>query len=421
MASVARRGTAVLFVLVATTATAQGLIQSGGDIDRYEFQYGTPIAVTLDDLLTNPGSYEGRAVKTKGKLEMGMSLQQSYLMREMFGSVTVTPVPEAEETFKMDARQWIGREVDVTGVFGRTRPDRTSSTQPKDSSTGPGGIAEESHYVINFWKYLGPPEREQKGALIKADQVTLEDLVSKAGKLDGKTVRVVGKFRGRNLFGDLPARSERDSSDWVIKDDVYAVWITGKRPKGTGWELDLGLKRDTAKWVEVVGRPETVGNVTYIRALSVVLGGPPRAAAEAAPPPPPPPRPKLPPVVVFSLPLDGERDVPSTGLFKVQFSKDMDEDSFRGHIVFRYAGPRLPGDREFVGLKVSYDGGRRALIVDPGDVLRPGRVVELRLLSGIIDVDGLPLTPRPGHEPTAATAELLRFEVASSSALLPGS
>jgi hypothetical protein len=170
-----------------------------------------------------------------------------------------------------------------------------------------------------------------------------------------------------------------------------------------------------------VGRPETIGNVTYIRALSVVLGGPPRPTAEAAPPPPPPARPKVPPVVVFSLPLDGERGVPPTGLFKVQFSKDMDEESFRGRVVFRYAGPRLPGDREFVGVKVSYDGGRRALIVDPGDVLRSGRVVELRLLSGIIDMDGLPLTPRPGREATAATADLLRFEVAVSSALLPGS
>jgi len=409
MASAARRGTAILFVLAASTATAQELIQSG-DIDRYEYQFGRPVDVTLNDLINNPSSYEGRAVKTRGNIDMGTSLQPTYVMRDTFGAIMLAPVPEAEENFRVDVRTWIGREVQVTGVFNQTG---------SQSGATSGGL--ESRGFIRFWKYLGPPERDLKGVAIKADQVTLEDLVSKAGKLDGKTVRVVGKFRGRNLFGDLPAHSERDSSDWVIKDDVYAVWITGKRPKGTGWELDLGLKRDTAKWVEVVGRPETVGNVTYIRALSVVLGGPPRVAAEAAPPTPPPPRPKVPPVVVFSLPLDGERDVPSTGLFKVQFSKDMDEDSFRGHIVFRYAGPRLPGDREFVGLKVSYDGGRRALIVDPGDVLRPGRVVELRLLSGIVDMDGLPLTPRPGHQPTAATAELLRFEVATSSALLPGS
>jgi hypothetical protein len=409
MARVARRA-AILFALTAGTAAAQEILQTG-EISRYEMQYGRPVDVTLSDLLQSPESYEGRAIKTRGKLDLGMSLRHSYILRDNFGTgVSLVAVPEVDDAFEAEARTWIGREVQVTGVFYR---QSTSQSSAAIANTNPG--------TVQFWKFLGPPEREIKGAAIKADEVTLEALVAKAGKLDGKTVRVVGKFRGRNLFGDLPARSERDSSDWVIKDDVYAVWVTGKRPKGSGWELDLGLKRDTNKWIEVVGRPETIGNVTYLRALSVVLGAPPRPTAEAAAPAPPPPRPKLPPVVVFSLPLDGERDVPSTGLFKVQFSKDMDEDSFRGHVIFRYAGPRLPGDREFVGLKVSYDGGRRALIVDPGDVLRPGRVVELRLLSGIIDMDGLPLTPRPGREPTAATADLLRFEVAANTALLPGS
>jgi hypothetical protein len=396
-------------LLPAVTAAAQAIVQSG-EVSRYEYQYGAPVDVTISDLVNSPGSYERRAVKTRGILDMGTALGRSYILRDIFGvGVTLVAVPEVDTEFDTEARTWIGREVQVTGAFFQASTS-ASSTITRESD----------RYSIQFWKYLGPPDREIKGG-IKANEVSLEDLVSKTGKLDGQTVRVVGKFRGRNLFGDLPARSVRDSSDWVIKDDVYAVWVTGKRPKGSGWELDLGLKRDTNKWIEVVGRPETIGNVTYIRALSVVLGGPPRPTAEAAPPPPPPARPKVPPVVVFSLPLDGERGVPPTGLFKVQFSKDMDEESFRGRVVFRYAGPRLPGDREFVGVKVSYDGGRRALIVDPGDVLRSGRVVELRLLSGIIDMDGLPLTPRPGREATAATADLLRFEVAVSSALLPGS
>lgn len=401
---------AAILLLLAGRAAAQEIVQ-GGQISQYEFQYGTPVDATISDLLSSPSSYLQRAVKTKGTLEMGMSLRKSYILKDTFGkAISLLGVPEVEDAFQVEARTWMGREVQVTGVFHQL----STSTNSALSTT----LGQESDiWGVMFWKYLGPPD--PKELKLKADEVTLEDLVSKAGTLDGKTVRVVGKFRGRNLFGDLPARSERDSSDWVIKDDVFAVWVTGKRAKGSGWELDPGLKRDTNKWVEVVGRPETISNVTYIRALSVVLGGPPRPTAQAAPPAPPPPRPKVPPVVVFSLPLDGERDVPATGVFKVQFSKDMDEDSFKGRVVFRYAGPRLPGDREFVGLRMSYDLGRRALIVDPGDVLRPGRVVELRLLAGIVDVDGLPLTPRPGREPSAATADMLRFEVATSSALLP--
>ena len=59
---------------------------------------------------------------------------------------------------------------------------------------------------------------------------------------------------------------------------------------------------------------------------------------------------------------------------------------------------------------MTYDGGRRALIVDPGDVLRPGRVVELILLPGIVDIDGLALETRPGRM-AGQFAEVLRYQV----------
>ena len=157
-------------------------------------------------------------------------------------------------------------------------------------------------------------------------------------------MRVVGKFRGRNLFGDLPARSERDSADWVIKDDVYAVWVTGKRPKGSGWELDLGLKRDTNKWIEVVGRPETIGNVTYIRALSVIARrAAPRHGRRGASRARRPRGRSCRRSWSSPCPSTASATFPRPGVFKVQFSKDMDEESFRGRVVFRYAGPRLPG------------------------------------------------------------------------------
>ncbi|PYQ22255.1 MAG: hypothetical protein DMF81_12790 [Acidobacteria bacterium] len=207
-----------------------------------------------------------------------------------------------------------------------------------------------------------------------------------------------------------PARSERASSDWVIKDDLYAVWVSGRKPKGPGWELDASLKRDTGKWIEVVGRPETRNGVTYIKAMQVRITDPPRPTADAAPPPPPPERPKVPPVVVFALPLDGEGDVPSDSRFVVQFNKDMDEATFKDHVMLRYVGPVLPGDREFDGVKLSYDQGRRALTVDPGDVLRPGRQIELMLLPGISDLDGLTLVARPGKQFDGA-ADVLRFRV----------
>jgi len=64
-------------------------------------------------------------------------------------------------------------------------------------------------------------------------------------------------------------------------------------------------------------------------------------------------------------------------------------------------------------VRISYDLGRRALTVDPGDLLRAGRMVELILLSGIVDLDDQPLEPRPGHNPGGA-ADVLRFQVAGT-------
>ena len=152
--------------------------------------------------------------------------------------------------------------------------------------------------------------------------------------------------------------------------------------------------------------------MTYIKAIRVSLTTPPSATADAKPPPPPPEKPRKPPVVVFALPLDGDPEVAQDSRFVVQFSKDMDESTFAGHVMLRYTGPVLPGDRGFDGLKLTYDRGRRALTVDPGDVLRPRRQVELILLPGIVDIDGLTLVPR-GSAPKADFVDVLRYRVGS--------
>ena len=116
---------------------------------------------------------------------------------------------------------------------------------------------------------------------------------------------------------------------------------------------------------------------------------------------------------MFALPLDGEADIPRQSRFVVQFSKDMDEATFKGRVVLRYPGRTMPGDRELRrGRRSAYDGGRRALTVDPGDLLRPGRQIELLLLPGIADVDGIPLEPRPGREAGMAV-DMLRYKIGS--------
>ena len=386
-------GPGLLLVALAVPAAAPAQIAIGQDVSRYELLYGQPVDVAIDDLVLEPSSYEGRAIRTKGRLDFGSDRAgRTYSLRSTFGNkLQLYPVPEISAPFEQEAPSLLGRQLEVTGVF-------------HGSSQGGGTQA----FAIEFWAFLGP--EEETGKPIKAETVSLEELVTRPGHRDGQTLRVVGKFRGRNLYGDLPSKSELSSSDWVIKDDLFAAWVTGKKPKGSGWALDASLKRDTGRWLEVVGRVETRKGVVYLRARSVGLTEPPRPTAEAQPPPPPKPRPKVPPALVFSLPLDGELDVPRDTRFVVQFSKDMDEKSFDGHVGLRYAGPRRPGDRGFDGMTLSYDGGLRALTVDPGDLLLPGREVEVVLRPGILDIDGLGLVPRTG-EPRGDVVDVLRYRV----------
>ncbi|HEY8148297.1 MAG TPA: Ig-like domain-containing protein [Vicinamibacteria bacterium] len=392
------------FAAVLTAACALGLsrpvcaqISVGeGNVDRYDALYGQPVDVSVDDLVQEPSSYLNRAVRTHGRLELGFdSTQRAYLLRGMLYQIRIVPVREVQTEWEQVALQMMGRDVEITGVFLET-----GQVQGANPAHG-----------VQFWNFTGPPEKEPTGE-IKAPEVSLEKLVANPGKRDGQMIRVVGKFRGRNLYGDLPVRTQRTTADWVIKDDLYAIWVTGKKPKGTGWELDSSLKRDTGKWVEVIGKPETVRGVTYIKAVRIQLTTPPTARADVKPPPPPPEKPRKPPVVVFALPLDGDVEVAPDSRFVVQFSKDMDENTFNGHVLLRYTGPVLPGDRAFDGLKLTYDRGRRALTVDPGDVLRPRRQIELILLPGISDIDGLTLIPR-GTAQKADVVDVLRYRVGS--------
>jgi hypothetical protein len=398
--AVARGGLALtLFILLHQDGAA--LAQS-----MYEQRYGEPVDVSLDDLLQNPSHYENRAIRTSGRLDLSTSSMGGaatrYAMRDSFNhSARLVPVHNIAAEFDDQARHWLGHEIEITGVL-------VAANIPTGSQPWDGGA---EAVIIQFWGFVGPEDAGDPKKPISARDVTLESLVTSPGKRDGETVRVVGKFRGRNLYGDLPGASQLKGADWVIKDDAFAVWVTGKKPKGSGWELDPTLKRDTGKWIEVVARPETRRGVTYLRAIKVELTNAPSPVADAKAPPPPPERPRLPPVVVFTLPLDGEADVPPNARFVVQFNKDMDKSTFAGKVFLRYAGPRLPGDRAFDGVKLSYDDGRRALTVDPGDVLRSGRRLELVLLPGIADVDGLTLVPRTASATAADAVEVLHYEI----------
>ena len=194
------------FLGTALPASAQ--VSVGEDIDRYDALYGKPVDVAVDDLVQESVAYTNRAVRTHGRLEVSYeSTQRGYLLRGLLYQIRIAPVREIATEFEQEALKMMGRDLEVTGVFLEIGSAQQGAQVP---------------YGIQFWNYTGPPEKEPTGE-IKAPEVSLEKLVSHPGKRDGQMIRVVGKFRGRNLYGDLPVSTQRTSADWVIKDDLYAI------------------------------------------------------------------------------------------------------------------------------------------------------------------------------------------------------
>jgi hypothetical protein len=67
-------------------------------------------------------------------------------------------------------------------------------------------------------------------------------------------------------------------------------------------------------------------------------------------------------------------------------------------------------DHAFTHLNVSYDQDRRALVIDPGELLEVGQQVEIFLKKGIADSDGLGLGLESGGEDEAVYR--MRYKVA---------
>ena len=217
-------------------------------------------------------------------------------------------------------------------MFSESAPTQTTGKQAvqRRSSSGP----------------TSAPRSKELPKDVKAQVVSLEDLVAKPGKLDGQIDSRGGEVpRPEPLRRPARRAASATRADWVIKDDLYAVWVT--RPasrRARAGSSTPKLKRDTGKWIEVVGRPDHDRRRHLHQALMRV-----RSALRPSPPPRPRRRPRRP---------SGRRcrrwwcsrcrstasaRCRATGRFVVQFSKDMDEESFKGRVLLRYAGRPQPG------------------------------------------------------------------------------
>jgi hypothetical protein len=203
---------------------------------------------------------------------------------------------------------------------------------------------------------------------------------------DGKSVTVVGRFRGTNLFGDLPVPIAKGRWDFVIQSADGAIWVTGMRPRGKGFNLDPGRRVDTGHWLEVTGVVRNGDPLPWIEATALAEASEPTQAVVEVPVPvvhePAP-------TVIFSAPVQADTDVGRSAPVRIQFSRDMDPKSFGNQIRVSYVG----GQGTVPPFTFKYDEGTRALEITFGAPLEPFHQVKVDLLSGITSAgDHQPLT-----------------------------
>jgi hypothetical protein len=168
--------------------------------------------------------------------------------------------------------------------------------------------------------------------------------------------------------------------------------VTGVRPRGRGFDLDVNARMDAGRWLQVAGTLRRDGPLPYVEATSVAEArAPNETTVEVVLPPPPP---EVPPAVVFSAPTADETDAERALPIRIQFSRDMDPKSFVNHVRVSYIGPAPTGAPAPPTFTIRYVEGNRALELKPSAPLDRFRTVKVDLLEGIVSaVDNMPLPP----------------------------
>ena len=215
--------------------------------------------------------------------------------------------------------------------------------------------------------------------------MTVRALALEPWRYEGQKITVVGNFRGRNLFGDLAGAPGRSRYDFVIRGAEGAIWVTGMRPRGRGFDLDIDRRVDSDQWLEVSGMLTHERGLVRIEATQLTLAKPPQVSETAeepeAPPPPPPPL-----EIVFSSPTEGDVDVQPGDAIRIQFSRGLDLKSLPGAVRISYVGAP-PGAMPPM-FQVAYDAANRAVTVRFAQPLERFRTVRVEVLDTLRAFDG---------------------------------
>lgn len=219
---------------------------------------------------------------------------------------------------------------------------------------------------------------------------TIRSIALAPEQFDNRAVTLVGRFKGRNLYADLPQGVAKSKWDFILQSADAAIWVAGLRPKGKDFDLDPGARVDTGRWLEVTGVVHRDGGALWIageslRRATAPAEEPTEVAATVIPAEPPP-------AVIFSAPLADDTDVPVAAPVRIQFSRDMNGKSFQNHVRVRYGGQKPPAIAP-PPFSVTYNDGTRSVEVRFKEPLERFQVLTVELEEGITAIDGQPLRP----------------------------
>jgi hypothetical protein len=204
-----------------------------------------------------------------------------------------------------------------------------------------------------------------------------------------REVRVVGRFRGRNLYGDIPQPLNKGKWDFVLHSADAALWVTGMRPRGEGFDLDPGARVDTGKWLEVTGVVQKHGPQLWLDASGIRQASAPADLPIEVEVPTRPVEP--PPTVIFSAPLPDDTDVNRGSPVRVQFSRDLAGQSITNRVRVTYVS--APAGTAQPTFTATYQEATRSIEIKFAQPLERFQAVQVELLEGITAIDGQPLAP----------------------------
>ncbi len=224
-------------------------------------------------------------------------------------------------------------------------------------------------------------------AAAEATAPPLRTVALEPARFEGQRVSILGQFRGRNLFGDLPEAPAPAKWQFVLRSTDTALWVMGLQPKGKTFNFDPAKRIDTGRWVKVQGTVRTAKGLTWLEGATIEIAAAPAESVtevEIAAPPPPPVE------ILFTAPAEGETDVRIGERVRMQLSRDLDAASLKDRVRITYARtPATPA----VMFAATYTKENRALEIKPSEPLVPFQLVKVEFLEGITGSDGGALAP----------------------------